>query len=87
MSKKALVPVNVLATASAPSGQYVGDVYFNENTQSLFVYNGLTWAEFVPAVTSEMGGAPNTSYFGDSIDSGTPTETTFDYTYDGGIFA
>ena len=87
MSRQALVPINVLSSSIEPAGTYVGDVYFNENTQSLFVYNGITWAEFVPAVTSEMGGAPNTSYFGDSIDSGTPTETTFDYTYDGGIFA
>jgi len=87
MSKQALVPINILASQVTPAGEYVGDAYFNENTQSLFVYNGLTWAEFVPAVTSEMGGAPNTSYFGNSIDSGTPTETTFDYTYDGGIFS
>jgi hypothetical protein len=36
MSKKALVPVNVLATPSEPTGQYKGDVYFNENTQSAY---------------------------------------------------
>ena len=87
MSKQALVPVNVLASKVAPTGEYVGDVYFNENTQSMFVYNGITWAEFVPAVTSEMGGDPNSTYFGDSIDSGTPDLQTFEYTYDGGIFS
>ena len=72
MSKKALVPVNVLATPSEPTGQYKGDVYFNENTQSLFIYNGGSWIEFVPTVASENGG--------------TPTPTTFEYVYDGGTF-
>jgi hypothetical protein len=43
MSKKALVPVNVLAKASAPSGQYAGDVYYDSTDTSLFVYTGSVW--------------------------------------------
>ena len=86
MSKKALVPVNVLATPSEPTGQYKGDVYFNENTQSLFIYNGGSWIEFVPTVASENGGTPTSEYVGDSIDGGDTEPTTFDYAYDGGTF-
>ena len=73
MSKKALVPVNVLATPSEPTGQYKGDVYFNENTQSLFIYNGGTWIEFVPTVASENGGSPTSTYTGLQIDGGSAT--------------
>jgi len=86
MSKKALVPINVLSTRSEPTGQYKGDVYFNENTQSLFVYNGGSWIEFVPTVAFEDGGAPTSTYTGLQVDGGTPTLTTFEYTYDGGTF-
>ncbi len=86
MSKKALVPVNVLATPSEPTGQYKGDVYFNENTQSLFIYNGGTWIEFIPTVASENGGAPNSTYTGAQINGGIPGPQTFEYTYDGGTF-
>jgi hypothetical protein len=86
MSKKALVPINVLATPAEPTGQYKGDVYFNENTQSLFIYNGGTWIEFIPTVASENGGAPNSTYTGLQVDGGIPGPQTFDYTYDGGTF-
>jgi len=86
MSKKALVPINVLATPSEPTGRYKGDVYFNENAQSLFVYNGGSWIEFVPTVASENGGSPTSTYVGTTINGGTPTLTTFDYVYDGGTF-
>jgi hypothetical protein len=86
MSKRALVPVNVLATPAEPTGQYKGDVYFNENTQSLFIYNGGTWIEFIPTVASENGGAPNSTYTGLQVDGGIPGPQTFDYTYDGGTF-
>lgn len=86
MSKKALVPVNVLATPSEPTGQYKGDVYFNENTQSLFIYNGGTWIEFIPTVASENGGAPDSAYTGAQVDGGIPGPQTFEYTYDGGTF-
>jgi hypothetical protein len=86
MSKRALVPVNVLATPSEPTGRYKGDVYFNENTQSLFIYNGGTWIEFIPTVASENGGAPNSTYTGAQVDGGIPGPQTFEYTYDGGTF-
>ena len=86
MSKKALVPVNVLSSNHEPTGLYAGDVYFNENTQSLFIYNGGSWVEFIPTVASENGGTPSSTYSGTAIDGGTPEPTTFEYVYDGGTF-
>ena len=44
MSKKALVPVNVLAKGSAPSGQHAGDLYFDTTDESLYTYTGSTWS-------------------------------------------
>lgn len=44
MSKKALVPVNVLAKASAPAGQYAGDLYFDTTDESLYTYTGSAWS-------------------------------------------
>lgn len=44
MSRKALVPVNVLAKASEPTGQYAGDVYFNTADVALYTYTGSVWA-------------------------------------------
>jgi hypothetical protein len=86
MSKKALVPVNVLSSRNSPTGQYSGDVYFNENTQSLFIYNGGSWIEFIPTVASENGGSPTSTYTGLQVDGGIPGPQTFEYTYDGGTF-
>jgi len=86
MSKKALVPVNVLSSNHEPTGLYAGDVYFNENTQSLFIYNGGSWVEFIPTVASENGGSPSSVYEGTSIDGGTAELQTFEYVYDGGTF-
>ena len=48
MSKKALVPINVLSSGVEPTGRYDGDVYFNSLSQSFFVYNGVTWLVFLP---------------------------------------
>ena len=87
MSKKALVPVNVLSSRATPTGRYSGDVYFNADSQSLFVYNGTTWTEFIPTVATEDGGAPNTTTWNVTADNGTPYANFFDYTYDGGILA
>jgi hypothetical protein len=61
-------------------------VYFNENTQSLFIYNGGSWIEFIPTVASENGGSPTSIYVGTTIDGGNSLPTTFDYVYDGGTF-
>lgn len=43
MSKKALVPVSVLSSPTAPAGRYAGELYYNSTNASLFVYTGTAW--------------------------------------------
>jgi hypothetical protein len=85
MSKKALVPINVLSSGIEPAGQYDGDVYFNSISQSFFVYNGVSWLEFLPNVqpVTEDGGVVGSTQTGD-VDGGAPGTTIFETTFDGG---
>ena len=45
MSRKALVPINVLTGATEPSipALKTGDMFFNTSTNTLKVWNGATW--------------------------------------------
>jgi hypothetical protein len=45
MSKKSLVPLNVLASATAPTIPTLraGDVYFNTTNNTLYSYTGSVW--------------------------------------------
>jgi hypothetical protein len=43
MSKKALVPVNVLASGYEPTGQYEGDLFFKSTEKSLYAFDGTNW--------------------------------------------
>lgn len=45
MSKRALVPLNVLASTTEPVGQFAGDLYFNPDTHNLYVFDGVFWVE------------------------------------------
>ena len=85
MSRKALVPINVLSSGVEPTGQYDGDVYFNSLSQSFFVYNGVTWLEFLPNIqpTTEDGGVVGSAQ-PDDLDGGIPGTTDFETTFDGG---
>ena len=85
MSKKALVPINVLSSGVEPTGRYDGDVYFNSLSQSFFVYNGVTWLEFLPNTqpVTEDGGVVGTAQ-PDDLDGGIPGTTDFETTFDGG---
>jgi len=71
MSKKALVPVNVLASGTNPTGRYAGDVYFNTQETSVYVYTGSEW---ISASVSDLdGGAPTSNYVGLNLaNGGTP---------------
>ena len=86
MSKKSLVPINVLSSSIEPTGQYDGDVYFNSQSQSFFVYNGVTWLEFLPNIqpVTEDGGIVGSSYETTDLDGGLPSTTIFETTFDGG---
>lgn len=71
MSRKALVPVNVLAKASAPSGQYAGDVYYDSADVSLFVYTGDVWTPVGNGAID--GGTPTSNYTSNPVvNGGTP---------------
>jgi hypothetical protein len=45
MSKRALVPINVLASNTEPVGQHAGDLYFNPDDHNLYVFDGIIWTE------------------------------------------
>jgi hypothetical protein len=62
MSRKALVPVNVLAKASEPTGQHAGDLFFKSTENSLYAYTGGTWTAV--GAGSIDGGAPDSNYGG-----------------------
>jgi hypothetical protein len=71
MSKKALVPVNVLASGSQPAGRYAGDVYFNTTDVSMLVYTGSSWTA-IPNGNLD-GGTPTSEYGGiTAMSGGTP---------------
>lgn len=63
MSKKARVPVNVLAKGSNPVGEYPGDLYFNTSTKSIWTFDGTIWNDSASTSASGIiydGGAPDT---------------------------
>ena len=71
MSKKALVPVNVLASGSQPTGRYAGDVYFNTSDLSVLVYTGSAWTAISNGNLD--GGTPTSNYGGiTEMSGGTP---------------
>jgi hypothetical protein len=71
MSKKALVPVNVLASGSQPAGRYAGDVYFDTSNVSVLVYTGTSWTA-IPNGNLD-GGTPTSNYGGiTEMSGGTP---------------
>ena len=71
MSKKALVPVNVLASGVTPTGQYAGDLYFDTTNASMLVYTGSNWTA-IPNGNID-GGTPTSDYAGiTELTGGTP---------------
>lgn len=54
MSRRSLVPVNVLVSASAPTTPTLrqGDVYYNSTDSQLYVYSGATWSAVSAASSS-----------------------------------
>jgi hypothetical protein len=88
MSKKALVPINLLAAGSTPTGQNAGDSYFDVVSNTLKIFTGAIWLEFLPkTLIDELlfidGGSWNTSSYSDSTDGGLPDSNHVDE-YDGG---
>jgi hypothetical protein len=69
MSKKALVPVNVLASGSEPTGEYEGDLFFKSTEKSLYAFDGTNWN---PVSSGSLdGGSPESEFGGvNPIDGG-----------------
>ena len=54
MSKRALVPINVLAVGTEPTGRYVGDIYYNTDARNVYVFDGVEWLEIVTNVSADI---------------------------------
>jgi hypothetical protein len=61
MSKKALVPVNVLASGYEPTGQYEGDLFFKSTEKSLYAFDGTNWN---PVSSGSIDGGAVDAIFG-----------------------
>jgi hypothetical protein len=90
MSKRALVPINVLAVATAPTGSYPGDVYYNTDEKNLYVFDGAQWFEIVTNAAADIleGGneAGGSDTYTATIDGGNEAggSDAYTLTYDGG---
>ena len=65
MSIKQLVPLNLLASATAPAGVRAGELYYNTTTSTVYVYTGSAWittsrANGFTTVTSTTPASPQT---------------------------
>lgn len=90
MSKKALVPLNTLATQNIPLGKYPGDIYWNTETRRLYAFDGVSWIQFIPIADTDIieGGneAAGTDIYASTADGGDEVAGSDAYTssYDGG---
>jgi hypothetical protein len=90
VSKRALVPINVLAVGTAPTGRYAGDIYYNTDAKNLFVFDGAQWFEIVTNAEADIleGGneAGGSDSYSATIDGGNEASGSDVYalTYDGG---
>ena len=57
MSSKRLVPLPMLAAATAPTAGNTGDMYLNTTNNTIYVWNGSAW---VTAYSSLPDPMPNT---------------------------
>ena len=82
MSRQALTPTNVPASASAISTPTLraGDLYYNTTT-GLMVYDGAAWQQVSSGLVAELDGGVFDSIA--PYNGGSPT-TTATQTYDGG---
>lgn len=88
MSKKSLVPLNLFAAGSAPTGQHAGDSYFDVASNTLKIFTGSVWLEFLPKqFIDELlyidGGDWNTASYSNDVSGGLP-DSNYTDEYDGG---
>ena len=90
MSKKALVPINVLATDTVPLGRYPGDIYWNKTVRRLYAFDGVSWIQFIPIEDTDIieGGneAAGSDTYAEFAEGGNENAGSDAYTssYDGG---
>ena len=90
MSKKALVPLNVLAVGTEPVGRYVGDLYYNVDARNLYVFDGVEWLEIATNISAdiveggdEVGGSDTVTGVADGGDEAGGSDVSTN-SYDGG---
>jgi hypothetical protein len=90
MSKRALVPLNVLAVGAEPIGSHAGDLYYNTVERNVYVFDGSVWIEISNTPASEILDGGNENACSDTVtatldggdeNAGTDTPTN---SYDGG---
>ena len=63
MSRKMVVPLNLLTMTTDPVGAIEGDVYFNVLTKNIRIYNGISWLELTPPSDDPTPFYPHTHSF------------------------
>lgn len=54
MSRRALVPLNILAVGTEPTGNSVGDLYYNTDARNIYVFDGVQWLEILANASAEI---------------------------------
>jgi hypothetical protein len=90
MSKRALVPINVLAVGAEPTGRYVGDLYYNTDARNVYVFDGVEWLEILANAAAdiieggnELGGSDTVTGVADGGDEAGGSDV-YNLSYDGG---
>jgi hypothetical protein len=61
---RSLVPENIVALSSDPTGVRAGQTYWNTTTKTLRTYDGTAWANSVPASASAPAQDDTFNYMG-----------------------
>ena len=54
MSRRALIPLNILAVGTEPTGNNVGDLYYNIDERNVYVFDGVQWLEILANASAEI---------------------------------
>ena len=54
MSRRALIPLNILAVGTEPTGNNVGDLYYNTDERNVYVFDGVQWLEILANASAEI---------------------------------
>ncbi len=54
MSRRALIPLNILAVGTEPTGNNIGDLYYNTDARNIYVFDGVQWLEILANASAEI---------------------------------